>query len=524
MAIELMKDLLKIDQTVGKDSIKALIEGEVLLPETKPEIVKVLAIDGDVEVTSSKLVQDKIIVNGFVKFRIMYNSNDENQMVHSIDSSTDFREEIEIEGINDQMTAEVKANIEHIDYELINEAKIEVKAVLEILGKAKTNNSIDIVKDISGEKGLQVLKEKIRYKEIIGANSTSALVKEAFELKDEMPDILDVLRTDAKVVEKETKVVDDKVIVAGIVQCGIMYIGDDDNNRINYVNHEIPFTHFVEMAGVQKDMNCSLSLKLDDINYDVKEDIEGNIRVIDVESLVKVDARVYEYKDKEVTVDAYSTNKKLNVNKQEILITENIKQITSESVVKGVINTSEEGIKVNNVYHIDSKSTITDYRTMENKLIIEGFLDLSMVFNDRSSEPVKIIKYQIPFKNYVDMEEVDDSEIDIEIDNIIKDIKYEKINETEVEVEVLTQNNININRIKKFSIVTKAVETDEEIDMESRPSITIYIVQKDDTLWDIAKRYNTTTEELIKTNEILSPENIMPGEKLIIEKNIDFEI
>lgn len=519
-----MKDLLKIDQTVGRDSIKALVEGEVLLPETKPEIVKVLTVDGDVEVTSSKLVKDKIIVNGVVRFKIMYNSNDENQVIHSLDASTDFREEIEIEGINDQMTAELKTYIEHIDYELVNEAKIEVKTVLEIEGKVKTSSSIDIVKDISGERGLQVLKEKIKYKEIIGANSTSALVKEAFELENEMPDILDVLRTDAKVIEKETKVVDDKVIVAGIVQCGIMYIGDDDNNRVNYMNHEIPFTQFVEMTGVLKDMNCSLSLKLDDINYDVKEDIEGSIRIIDVEALIKIDARVYEYKDKEVTIDTYSTNKKLDVNKQEILITENIKHMLSESVVKGVINTSEENIKVNDVYHINGKSIITDYRTVEGKLIIEGILDLSMVFNDKSLEPVKVMNYQIPFKNYSDMEEVVDSEIEIEIDNIIKDIKYEKVNDTEIEVEALTQNNINVNRIKKLSIVTKAVETEEEIDLNSRPSIIIYIVQKDDTLWDIAKRYNTTTEELIETNEILSPENIMPGEKLIIEKNVDFEI
>ncbi len=40
------------------------------------------------------------------------------------------------------------------------------------------------------------------------------------------------------------------------------------------------------------------------------------------------------------------------------------------------------------------------------------------------------------------------------------------------------------------------------------------MVQRDDILWDIAKRYNTTVDEIIESNNIISPpSNLMPGEK-----------
>ncbi len=36
-------------------------------------------------------------------------------------------------------------------------------------------------------------------------------------------------------------------------------------------------------------------------------------------------------------------------------------------------------------------------------------------------------------------------------------------------------------------MISEIQETDELIDKKNRPSIIIYMIQKDDTLWDIAK-------------------------------------
>lgn len=521
MAVELIKDLLKIDQVIGKDEIQALIEGEITVAETKPKINKVLKIDGDVEVTGTKIAKGKIIVNGIVNFNVLYSTDDELQSVHNLDASTDFNEEIEIEGVNEGTVTDIKANVEHIDYNQTGDTSISVKTVISIIGKATLDNTIDIIKDIKGSDGIQVLKENIRYNDVIGTNISSTLVKEAFELEEQMPDIIDILRIDTKAYEKETKVVDDKVIVAGLVVCSIIYFGDDEENRINYINHEIPFTHFVELPGAEKDMNCGLKLSSYDVNYEVKEDINGNLRIIDIESTVKVSAKVYRQVEKEVAVDTYSTNKKFDIKKQEVVVSENIGHSTSKEILKETLDQGKEIIK--NIYNVSGRSLITDYKIIEGKVIIEGLLEVDMLYQVEENNEIKDIRHEIPFKAYVDIEEVDD-ELDLEVENILEDIRYKKINNHVVEIEASVNNYVSVNRVKKINIVTEAIETGETIDRFSRPSITIYIVQKDDTLWDIAKRYNTTVEEIISTNDIVSPENIMPGEKIIIEKNVSFEL
>ena len=47
----------------------------------------------------------------------------------------------------------------------------------------------------------------------------------------------------------------------------------------------------------------------------------------------------------------------------------------------------------------------------------------------------------------------------------------------------------------------------------------IYVVQPGDTLWDLAKKFNTTVDDIIELNDIENPDLIYPGEKLRITQS-----
>ena len=57
---------------------------------------------------------------------------------------------------------------------------------------------------------------------------------------------------------------------------------------------------------------------------------------------------------------------------------------------------------------------------------------------------------------------------------------------------------------------------------EKQASIIIYIVSDGDTLWKLAKRYNTTVSELERLNELEDVNNIKAGDKLIIPGRATF--
>ena len=56
-------------------------------------------------------------------------------------------------------------------------------------------------------------------------------------------------------------------------------------------------------------------------------------------------------------------------------------------------------------------------------------------------------------------------------------------------------------------------------ELTAQPGLVGYIVQEKEELWDIAKRYHTTMDEIAETNN-RKIASIRPGTKLIIVKKI----
>lgn len=517
MKIENIKNKIKIDQLVGRERIESLVEGEITLPDHKPKIDKLISLDGEVEITNQLLKEDTLIVTGVVKFRTLYTTEeDEDQNIHALQSKTDFREEIILESSYDAR-AVVQAEIEHIEYTKLTDKKVGVKTVIDIQAKLQKEGTIEIIKDIEGGESIQTHKKSIKYNELVASNKTKNLVKDTFEIAEGRGDVLDILRIDADTKVSESRVVDGKVIVAGSVNCFIMYYSDDEDQTLSYISESIPFTHFVELSGAQKDMDYNLDIKVTDVNYDVRGDINGNLRIIDLETSVTIDAKVFAQSQQEIVIDAYSTERIFQVKSEDIKLSQTLAKHSLEEKLNGTIKVS--GGEITKLCSVKSRPIMTDLRTLEEKVIVEGVVDLDIVYIGEN-QSLQISKSEIPFKLNVELEDSKDIDIDIEVQNIIENISYEKLNDSEIEVSIDLISNITVNAIKNIKMVVEATQKEEFINKNNRSSITIYLVQKGDTVWDIAKRYSTTVEDIKVTNDI-EEDNLKVGDKIIIEKHID---
>ena len=55
-------------------------------------------------------------------------------------------------------------------------------------------------------------------------------------------------------------------------------------------------------------------------------------------------------------------------------------------------------------------------------------------------------------------------------------------------------------------------------------SIILYIVKKGDTLWNIAKEFGSTIDDIVRANGIEDPNVIMPGQKLFIPRYVKVSV
>lgn len=524
MSVELVKDLFKLDQKVGENFIQTIVEGDILVPDTKPDISRVLSATGKLHISKKEVLDNKIAVEGITYFKILYVSDQGDQPLYSIDTNTQFKEDIDIEGLSPNMKAEVLADVQHIDFNINNERKIGVKAVINLNGKGTQEQDLKVTKDIEGLEDIQVLKEDFKYTDVVGVNKSDTLIKDNFEMNEDDYEIKEVLKWDATVLEKETKITDGKVIVGGMVNIEILYTDEDEENPLKAIKREIPFTHFVEITDAFSDMNYKLNLSVDELYYDIKEDIRGERKIVDIEAVVNVEAKVMDTQSREILVDTYSPSKSLKIDKKTIELNENIGINKANVLLKETLDIPQGNPPIDEVFSVIIKPILTDYSTLENKVAIEGILEATVMYKSLDDvSPLYSFIQEVPFRHYVDIEGLKEN-MESEVELFIEDIDYNNVNSEQIEIKVNLGATCEAYSKKIIEVIDAIEELEEDTSIKERPSLTIYYMQPEDTLWKVAKKYNTTVQKIMDTNNIEDPLSIKPGDHVIIEKVHNFKL
>ena len=79
MTLELVRDLIRVDQVIGEEMTQAVVEGDVVVPDSKPDVDRILSINGWVVITDKEIVEDKVIVEGVVNVKSLYISQEGEQ-------------------------------------------------------------------------------------------------------------------------------------------------------------------------------------------------------------------------------------------------------------------------------------------------------------------------------------------------------------------------------------------------------------------------------------------------------------
>ena len=151
---------------------------------------------------------------------------------------------------------------------------------------------------------------------------------------------------------------------------------------------------------------------------------------------------------------------------------------------------------------------------MTDRVIIEGIMKADVLYKTTDDEKyMSNIKGEIPFSSALDILGAEDGMnaiIRASIENIDATIEGNSI---AIKANISLSGKILYEISKEF--ISDVVEEEGE-KPQKKASITIYVVGEGDTLWGLAKKYNTTVANLVKVNSIDDPNYIEVGQKLII--------
>ncbi len=516
MSFELCNENIQIYKPLKTSVVKSIVDSDIIVPDVKPDILNILQVNAVSSIGEKYVQKDMLTLSGHIDYTVLYSGGDDTVEVKNIRYKAPFSQQIEAKGIDNDMFNYVIAEVSHIEYNIENSRKIKIKSVISfdtgIIGKT----SVNAVSSIKSSVNIPVKEEEIKLLNMSVCQETKFSVSDEIKIHDGESDDVEILKADCKIQSYELKSMNNKIIAKGSLSADILFKIDQD---ISHIENEIPFTEVIDVDNLNPNMHTDIKYNLCSADYELIN--ADNEYIVNFTGEISALIRGYEESSYDIVTDTYSPDYELNIKKDNYsVLTIKDSQKDSFSVNESIL-LKESYPQVLKVYNLDVNPVIETATPQKGFGIIEGYLDTKLLYlSSNDNLPVYSSCNKIPFSFKIENETIDAQSI-LDTNIALDHSGYIIRTDREIEIRASVKTDTKVLSEKNKSIISDIV-LDEETPLkkENQSGITIYFCDEGEKLWDVAKRYRTTIDEIAKINSI--DENIMlkKNQKLIIPKRV----
>lgn len=504
-----------------RSSLQLTLDDDFNVPDVKPDIDRIVKEHGEIRINDVKAMNGKLLIKGLLAFNLIYISDDSHP-IHNITGEIPFDEVINMEDSCSDDDATVRWDLEDLSAGLINSRKLSIKSIVRL--------SVFVEDVYDEETAVGVEEEAVDVQSInkpINLTSIGINKKDVYRIKDEIHlpsnkcNIFDIIYSEVELRNTEYRLNEDRFTIKGEIPIFIMYIGDNEENSLEYFETELPFSGIVDCNGCNDDMIDDITCNIVSKDLQIKPDIDGEERIIDVEIVLNLNIKAYVEESIELLDDVYCTSKELIPVYTDAVFENLIIKNSSKSRLIDRIRVEANQPKILQICHASGDIKVDEVTMAQDGLEVDGIVEVSLLYitaEDRA--PMNAIKGIIPFSQTIETKGIH-NDCSYDIKPYIEQMSIMMLDSEEIEVKIA----INLSTIVFDKIHEKIIHdiTVENLNLEmlqAMPSIIGYIVKPNDNLWRIAKKYYTTVDRIREIND-MEVDMIRPGDKLLILKQMD---
>ena len=504
MVVETTRDNICVNHIIGQKTENFIVEGDNIIPDIKPDILNVVSTNGTVCIYKKEISENKVRLDGCVNTYILYQADDENNSIRSLNINLDFTQIIDVENAMPDMNLETDVKLKNIECKIINGRKINTKAFLEANIKVTSNENIDIINDVN-LKGIQMLNKSLNVNSLIGRGMTKTYAKDTLVI-DNIDNLSEIMKADLHISNKDVKISYNKVLAKSDLNVKILYLTDD--NRINSVESTIPVMGFIDIENVSEE-------NIVDTNYEIKNVIvkPNNVEEHSIYLEVEIEVSCEVYKNQEINLiqDLYSPKANILFTQKQIRIIEKRENLRNTCNIRE--NQTIPEIGGNKIYDVSTNVEIIKQTILNDRILYEGELKLNYIFDNGGGIGTK--NTTIPFSLNIDSAGINqNSNVNTNIEIGMQDFIITNDNSVDVKVDIVF--NVTVINSAEINIIDDVKE--EENRSMNTCSLVIYYVKDGDTLWKIAKKFGSTVEEIARINGIENPDKLNIAQQLFIPR------
>ncbi len=491
MDISLKKEEYRYPEKNSETVIEESGETELSVPVYMPEIVRIVKSEANVNLRSCRLVGERVTVEGDCELRMIYAAEDGG--IYSFSQSRQFTRYCESEELSLSFDVKAKSDVSYINCRALTPKKAEIKAGILI--------TVTSYKCISEELSSGGAGDTVEERCIpVTASSLGCFQTKNFSMSDTVEtgntDALFIISHSSNAEVKEIKKIGNKIMLKGEAFTEIAYISSENKSETQHLNHTMPINQILEADGMDERFSGGVFINVTSSDVIIKKNSAGEGREFDIALGLNADIFMWENKDYFVMTDAYSLKNDLTLTKQKNSFFSATQEIQDEFFLNEKIDVSKIG--VSSVADMTSQKSDSVISAVNNEFSASGSIKLSFILKNTAGEVVTFEKmldyrYQKPLSgDYGNSRYIADVSL-LNADCI-------QLSTTELQVKLKFKINAFVFSEVQYDLISSVCENGKKEAVKS--GVTVYFPEKDEELWNIAKKYNTTVFAIASENEI----------------------
>ncbi len=515
--MEIKLQSIHMNRVKCRNALRLTVDDDVNVPDNKPDVRAVIWKTGTVRLNEKKLSGGRLYLKGILAYHVLYLSEEEANPVQSVKGELPFDEAIELPEACAGDAITVRVDVEELEIGMIHSRKFAVRALLGILVQAEE------LHDVRAAVGLEEGTFVHTRKRVIPVTSLAVDLKDTARLREEVflpsgkESIGELLYWELGLLNAEAKAEEGHLDVKGDLSLFALWRCEHGERETEFYETLLPFQTQFEISGCREGLIDDVVFRLTGENVTVKADEDGEERLLEAEAVLEAEMKLYEEGEMELLADLYATDCYLKPVMQteeyeNLLLKNDSRMRISERLpladgMPGILQICRGNAEIK-----------PDVCTREEETLkLSGVLEVSLLYiSDEDERPLQSYRREIPFTHRIEVRGLTpESTYDIRCQVTEATFGMVRNGEAEVKAELAFCVLAMENRKEEMMIDTEREEF-EENRIENLPSMVGYTVKPGETLWDIAKRYCTAEEEIIRLSD--HGGEVREGELLLLAK------
>lgn len=506
MELDLKKECLEAYDLCGSLTITQEDTAETIVPDYCPDMARIISTDGTVFIHSRDVRDGRGELSGSVRVHLLYTPEGE-AGVRLLEFAMPFTVESEAGSLPECMYVSAVCKIDFLESRMLNPRKVftRCKLITQMTGYQK--QSLCFSADLEAENGYHVEKSR--------SNHHISLVKhiaekdftftESVTLSPGRTGAAELLNSRVCGTVTESKLIGNKLVFKGVFRLHLLYRGTD--GQICATSTELPFSQIMEMEDTAENAHVTLQMQLTGTDLQIDgADTEG--REIAVTLYFHTLALVREEQDITLLSDLYSTAYETSYETTPISLCSFYEQINRRQTVRevleiGVVASAVLSAKVTcGAVSISREGDISLLRTSAEVQVL--YLDEggACLMTERTIE----VNCQLEVPQNCTVSAVASCTEDVQA----------TVGDRGIEVRFAVDFRGEIcEKQKRISISKVTLDANAPKDLSGSPSLVLRCFGKQESVWELAKRYNTTISEILTANQI-DREDDLPCDRLLL--------